>query len=268
MPLSSVMAETARGERETTSVSFSKIHHSSQRKVILSLVMDFLSSLSFWQLLIGFSSGSIIAFLVTSLLASFLSGEWTGGKCTRAIVREQILQSLSAILLATPASAIFQYSLWQGFIGRIYFHIDEHGWIYLLTSFFLYTVMVDGLYFWSHRLMHTPWLYRNFHTVHHQFRPVTSFTTSALDAFDANIGAVLSVYLPSLLLPVHPIVIYGTLFLSFGWSLYLHNGLGMRMAFPGICDNAYHLAHHSTGRFNYGFYFTFWDAVCSTKKDV
>lgn len=230
--------------------------------------MNFLSNLSLIELFSSFVLGSFVSYLFFSGFAFYFSEEYRNEAITRDVILRQIKQSFMAILMIAPISAAIQYCLWRGKIGFVYYDFEWsfEGLSYYVGSFLAYLVCVDCLYFWSHRMMHLPWLYKNFHSVHHQYKPVTTFTTSALDFTDALIGAVFSLYLPAMVIPVHPSIVFMTLLHSLLWSLYLHNNIGRRMQNTILCDNEGHLLHHKTGRFNYGFYFTFWDKLCGTLK--
>ncbi len=50
----------------------------------------------------------------------------------------------------------------------IYTHIARHGQLYFWLAFPLILVMHDTYFYWTHRLMHHPRLFRVFHLVHHR----------------------------------------------------------------------------------------------------
>jgi len=111
--------------------------------------------------------------------------------------------------------------------------------------------------------MYTNWLFKNFHSIHHQFNPVSIFT------FDRIIGAAISIYGPALIIPVHPTIIILCFWISLYWNFYLYNNNGYMIQSNLFCDNKRHLLHHSTAKFNYGFFFfTHWDKWCGTYKKI
>ena len=48
-----------------------------------------------------------------------------------------------------------------------YYQISEYGYFYLFLSFFLMIIMHDTYFYWAHRFMHHPKVFRFFHHVHH-----------------------------------------------------------------------------------------------------
>ena len=59
------------------------------------------------------------------------------------------------------------YSLRKAGYTQIYLDVADYGWGYLIFSFFLLTILHDTYFYWTHRLMHHPKLFRYFHKVHH-----------------------------------------------------------------------------------------------------
>lgn len=93
---------------------------------------------------------------------------------------------------------------------RIYHDIGEYGWGYLLLSFPLTIIIHDTYFYWTHRLMHHPKLYRIVHRTHHLSHnpsPWAAFSFHPLEAIvEAGIFPLLA-----FTLPLHPIVIFSFL---------------------------------------------------------
>src|SRR3546814_3240589 len=70
---------------------------------------------------------------------------------------------------------------------------QAHGWTLIHTrlsdyplwwwpcSVLLYLLIHDTWFYWTHRWMHRPALFRRCHAVHHQSRPPTAWTAMSLD---------------------------------------------------------------------------------------
>jgi len=126
-------------------------------------------------------------------------------------------------------------------------------------------LMHDTLFYWCHRAMHHPLLYRSFHHTHHQ-----SFFPTAFAAYGFQLGeAVLEVLMVLAIfftVPMHYTAIFIFQIISLIVNAYGHCGrefypLGMGSHTVGrwINTSSNHAYHHRHGHGNYGFYFMVWD---------
>lgn len=153
---------------------------------------------------------------------------------------------------------------------RQYAEIETYGLGYLLFSMALLVVLHDAYFYWMHRLMHHPRLFRVIHKVHHQSfnpTPMASFSFHPLEAF-LEFGIVPLIVL---IIPVHPLAM---LFFA-NWSM-VFNILGhlgyelfprgfVRHRFWGWMNTStHHNLHHQQGNYNFGLYFNFWDRMMGT----
>jgi sterol desaturase/sphingolipid hydroxylase (fatty acid hydroxylase superfamily) len=119
----------------------------------------------------------------------------------------------------------------------------------------------DTMFYWTHRLMHIPWVYKVVHKQHHSHQepiPWTSLYVHPLEFLIALMGIFL---VPLLLFSMHPVT--ATLFLS-GVMLSLvvsHCGLKLGKVFV---DSTHHDLHHQMRIGNYGSNVGIWDKVCET----
>lgn len=151
----------------------------------------------------------------------------------------------------------------------LYSHPLEHGTLYLVKSAIIYTFLFDCLNFWTHRLLHTKWLYRNFHAYHHMFRPVMTMSAAAISVVDTLIIGQIPIWGPLVLLKYFGSGMwtgsfYGLTILITIYSIYLHALIGHKIEGGIIVDNADHLKHHHLTQCNYGNLFRIWDWICGT----
>jgi Delta7-sterol 5-desaturase len=151
-----------------------------------------------------------------------------------------------------------------------YFKIEEYGWGYFVFTLVMLVLVHDTYFYWTHRLMHTPKLFKILHRVHHQSfnpTPMASFSFHPLEAF-IEFGIVpLIVFI----IPVHPFALLFLSFWSLIWNIYGH--LGFEIFPKGFTTHwfwgwfntsVHHNMHHQRVNHNYGLYFNIWDRLMKT----
>jgi Delta7-sterol 5-desaturase len=153
---------------------------------------------------------------------------------------------------------------------RRYEDVGELGWAWFALSAVLLIVLQDTYFYWTHRAMHAPRLYRVFHRTHHVSTNPSPWTAYAFAPAEATVHAAF-VPLAWLVLPLHQAAVF--LFLLF---MVVRNVLGhlsielypsgfTRSRFWGWhTTTTHHALHHKHFRSNYGLYFTFWDRLMKT----
>ncbi|MDF1675108.1 MAG: sterol desaturase family protein [Vicingaceae bacterium] len=153
---------------------------------------------------------------------------------------------------------------------QIYSDISEHSTSYFVASIILALVIHDTYFYWTHRLMHHPKLFKWFHLVHHQSTNPTPFTSYSFHPLEAIVeGGVIVVI--TVIMPIHP---YATiLFMTFMLLYNVYGHLGYEI-FPNwvirskigkwLNTSTYHNMHHKHFNGNYGLYFRFWDKLLYT----
>ncbi len=189
-------------------------------------------------------------------------------------MRREIGWSLaSAAIYGVPAGIVawgWQHRGWT----QIY--SDLHAWPvwWVPLSIFLYLFAHDTWFYWTHRWMHRPRLFRIAHAVHHASRPPTAWAAMSFHPIEAITGAVV---IPSLvfLIPIHIGalgVVLGVMTLMgvtnhMGWEIFprrlVAGGVGR-----WLITASHHQRHHERYGCNYGLYFRFWDRICGTDKGI
>lgn len=180
--------------------------------------------------------------------------------------------------LAWSASTIVVFSIvgvatfWCGRVGIVqrYPDVATHGWAWFVASIVLLVILQDAYFYWTHRAMHHPRLYRAFHAVHHVSREPSPFTAYAFAIPEALVHAVF-VPLVWIFVPLHELAVFA--FLVF---MILRNVLGhlsIELAPSGFTRHPFwrwhtttthHALHHAHAGFDFGLYTTFWDRLCGT----
>ena len=154
-------------------------------------------------------------------------------------------------------------------IFNIYEDRNSFGFLYYLFSFILIIALHDTFFYWTHRLLHIPWVYQKIHSQHHQ-----SKTPTALSAYNFSIGEgfLHFMFLPLVLLffPFHIDVVLFFLYFHSIYNLVIHSGInvvsGNNMFISLLAANNHHDIHHEKNRGNFGLYFNFWDKIMNTKS--
>ncbi len=152
----------------------------------------------------------------------------------------------------------------------IYTAVADYPIWYLPASVMLFLFAHDTWFYWTHRLMHQPFLFKLAHAVHHDSKPPTAWAAMSFHPWEALTGA-LVIPILVFLIPIHIGALAVVLSIMtimgitnhMGWELFprwiVHGRLGQ-----WLITATHHQQHHDKYRGNYGLYFRFWDKVCGT----
>jgi lathosterol oxidase len=187
-----------------------------------------------------------------------------------AQIRREIGWSLaSAIIYGAPAGIVawgWQNRGWT----QIYTSVGAFPLWYLPVSVLLYLIAQDTWFYWVHRWMHRPAVFRRVHAVHHASRPPTAWAAMAFHPYEA---VTLAVVIPLLVfvIPIHVAALALVLTIMTVMGVTNHMGWEVfpRFMWKGplgawLITASHHQRHHDAYRCNYGLYFRFWDRVCAT----
>ncbi len=186
-----------------------------------------------------------------------------------AQVRREMQYSIGTLIIFALLDIIM---IWLNEIGvsKLYFDVADYGWGYLCASFFI-TVLIHDAYFYAiHRLMHVKPIYERVHKVHHTFTNPTPFAAYAFHPLEAALEFGVVVVLV-LVMPIHIAVLI--IFVVYMLTMNSLAHLGFEFFPKGFARHpigkwfltaTHHNIHHRTFRYNFGFYFTFWDRVLGT----
>lgn len=155
---------------------------------------------------------------------------------------------------------------------QFYSDIRQHSIIWLLLSIPIAIVVHDTYFYWAHRLMHHPKIYRHAHLTHHRSVNPSPWAAFAFHPIEAVLEAAI---IPILLfsMPMHPIAFLSFVLFMLVFNVYGHLGyeLFTRKTYEHpigqwLNSSVYHNLHHEKFHGNYGLYFTFWDRVCGTLR--
>jgi Delta7-sterol 5-desaturase len=184
--------------------------------------------------------------------------------------RRDVLASLRTALIFSITGFGMYFAHWAGWL-TIYEDFSVKGPLYFVASLAAMIVAQDAYFYWTHRAMHHPRLFRAFHHTHHKSKTPTPWTAYAFDVPEA-IVMVAFVPLWVAIVPMHDLAIF--MFVTWqivrnvmghaGVELYPVSGMPSRW-FGWWNTTTHHDLHHQTGRYNYGLYFSWWDRLMGTE---
>lgn len=186
-------------------------------------------------------------------------------------LKKEIAWSVRSSLIFALAGAL-TYWLWENDLTAIYLEPSLYGWWYLPLSLLLALLIHETYYYWVHRWMHHPGVFRKVHKVHHDSLTPTPWTAFSFHPWESLLEALI---LPLILLflPMHIYVLGSYLLLMTLSSVINHLDIeifpeSFRNSWPGrqVINATHHHYHHEEFNTNYGLYFTFWDRWMGTES--
>lgn len=181
--------------------------------------------------------------------------------------------SMLTALIFAFAGSLTVVAYQKGYTA-IYQDISSNDWWYLPLSLMISMLIHETYYYWLHRWMHNPLVFKYVHQVHH-----ASVTTSPWTAFSFHPieGFLEAIIFPAIvfLLPLHTSVIliqltimtFSAVINHLGIEIYPKNKAGNFLG-QFVIGATHHSLHHKQYKFNFGLYFTFWDKWSQTESPL
>jgi Delta7-sterol 5-desaturase len=232
------------------------------------------------MLLQGFASQALGYFTVVGLL--FL-GVWCWGEkrfvgariqARRRVDRRQIVFEIRhtlVVLLTGACTAVAVSLLYAGGHTALTTDAASIGWPMITATLLALLVLNDAWFYFWHRLLHHPKLFRHVHAVHHKSVDVNPFSSYSfhwiegliLGAWVIPVVLVVPIYLPMLGV-LQGIGLANNLMSHLGYE-FLPRGLLRVPLLRWLNTATFHNLHHTTFHGNYGLLFRFWDRLLGTE---
>lgn len=219
------------------------------------------------------------------VLFSLIFGRLTARLTDDASARQQIQDRLrkpgqqwreigwSAVTsLIFTAIAVGVMVAYQAGRTEIYTDVHAYGFLWYFVSIALVLFIQETYYYWLHRWMHRPGIYRWVHKTHHDSLITSPWTSFSFHPLESVLQAAL---LPILVfvLPLHATAIAFILIIMtisgainhLNTEIYPH-AFDQHWLGRWLIGATHHSLHHSQFRYNYGLYFTFWDKWMNTES--
>ena len=180
-----------------------------------------------------------------------------------SVITMFIFGLVPAVILGTSFRKYTQY----------YTDIHQHSLLCFWLAFPLTFLIHDAYFYWMHRLMHDPKLFKAVHVVHHKSTNPSPWAAYAFHPLEAVIEAgIFFVFV--MIMPVMKIHLFVFFIVMIAYNVYGHLGWeiypkGFSKSTIGrwINTSVNHNQHHQYFKGNYGLYFLWWDRWMKTIRD-
>jgi len=185
--------------------------------------------------------------------------------------REIFYSLLTMVIFALVPAFILGTSFKQ--YTQYYSDIHRHSMLWFWLAFPIMLILHDTYFYWTHRLMHHPKLFKAFHLLHHKSVNPSPWAAYAFYPTEAVVEAGIFVVFV-LIMPIH----FFHLFIFFlfmiiynvyghlGWELYPKN-FNKHWLGKWINTSVNHNQHHQYFKGNYSLYFLWWDRWMKTIRE-
>jgi Delta7-sterol 5-desaturase len=188
---------------------------------------------------------------------------------SRDFVREIFHSAQTTVVIAVVSVLIFITPL--GEYSKVYYHIAEKPLWWIPLSVVVMLIIHDSYFYWMHRAVHHPKLFKHIHLVHHKSTNPSPLASYSFHIFESILEGFIA---PILLftLPLHPLSLLMFSTIAFLFNVYGHLGYEIMpkwfrksFLFEILNTSTHHNIHHSKFKGNYGLYFRIWDRIMNTE---
>lgn len=164
--------------------------------------------------------------------------------------------------------------LWQKGYTKLYLRVEDYPLWWMPLGLVAAMLLHETYYYWLHRWMHRPAIFRIVHKVHHESNITSPWTAFSFHPLE---GLLQAIFLPALLvlMPMHlyillaqlTIMTFSSVINHLDIEIYPRNFHRHRLG-RWLIGASHHALHHKQFRYNYGLYFTFWDKWKRTESPL
>jgi len=202
----------------------------------------------------------VLTFVVTDgTIAVFHYVDTTGRPAWFA--RRKIQQPFSDPRRPSTAEALKVHAINHGIllVGLVVFAFGLHlrgwsadqapgAWWVVLLQLVALGVLTEILFFSAHRALHTKWLYRHVHVVHHRFRAPTAWSAQFAHPIEYIFGNMIPIAVPLLIVAPDVLTLWNFGLLALVNTQLVHSGYQLALSPWAIA----HDLHHFKVNVNYG----------------
>ena len=220
----------------------------------------------------------IVAGLFYFVFYRWYPHKWVSRKINQKTYKEgqfkkEVTWSCITALIFSLSGAI-TLILWQKGYTKIYMNWNDFPVWWIPASLFISLLIHESYYYWLHRWMHVPGIFKIVHKVHHESNITSPWTAFSFHPYE---GMLQAIFLPVLILilPMHLYVLIFQLTIMTLSSVINHLDIEIyptnfykHAIGKWLIGASHHSLHHKQFKYNYGLYFTFWDKWKKTESPL
>lgn len=181
--------------------------------------------------------------------------------------RHEIFFGSTTLFVNGTISSLLSCYISNGGYSTVYYNFFDYGWWWFFLQIPVIFIYEDYMTYWMHRIFHTPFLYLNFHKMHHKYKQPTAFSVTAIHPIESLSIQLLGV-MPLFLFPVHWLAFYMVTLYIYYHGIITHSGVTFKSYWwqPWQPDAIFHDNHHQYFHVNYGFNIKYWDKLHGTYR--
>ncbi len=181
----------------------------------------------------------------------------------------EIKYSFSSLAIFASLALFIRWATKAGYT-QVYSDFNEHSWAYFAFTVVAFIVIHDAYFYWTHRTMHHPKLFKHVHKVHHMSNNPTPWAAFSFHPLEALVEFGI-IPIMVFIMPLHPIAI--VIFALYMVLLNVMGHLGYEIFPKGFTQHklfglhntsTHHNMHHKHVNCNYSLYFNIWDKLMGT----
>jgi len=243
------------------------------------LERDYTVASTFMYLFAVFSVMIFLRYIIMSgiyqkLIYDRLAKSWPARIVSPKYPRQQMLKEIlwsgiSSVLFGVIG--VFMIMAWQSGYTQIYLEWNSYPIWWIPLSIALPLLIHETYYYWLHRWMHHPKIYRHIHKTHHDSISTSVWTSFSFHPIESLLQAIV-IPLLTLIIPMHLFILLGLLIFMTLSAIINHAGVEIyprswkkNILMKWLIGSTHHDIHHRKFTRNYGLYFTFWDIWMDTE---
>jgi ring-1,2-phenylacetyl-CoA epoxidase subunit PaaE len=185
-------------------------------------------------------------------------------------IKDEVFNTILVTIASTLFTGIIFYFKDTGWT-KFYTDTGRYGIWYEVLTIIIVLLVSDGWFYWTHRWLHHPKIYKYIHAVHHKSLDTTPYTTFSFHPIEGVLNTVwilpLVMVMPVSLFALGIVQVFGmfnNIKSHFGYELY-PKFFAKVFPFNQLITSTHHNIHHTRYNGNYALMIRFWDVVCGTE---
>ena len=194
--------------------------------------------------------------------------QYPRGQFSKEITRSNITSLIFGV------SGAILLLLWQNGFVKIYENVNDYSLFWVPASLIFALFLQETYYYWLHRWMHIPAVFRLVHRWHHDSHIASPWTAFSFHPLE---GIIQALFLPLFLMvvPMHLYVLVFYLTIMSVSSVINHLDIEIYPTWfsrsiigKSLIGATHHAMHHKQFKYNFGLYFTWWDKLSKTESPI